>query len=335
MDHAALLVLAGEHSYHEQRSRAESLLEAALAEIDEDANPVRTAQLLERLARTQWSVAKGDEALATSRRALALLPLGLADAERAAVLAGSRARRGCAAATARRSLRPAKRSRVRAAAALERTWRARCSTPSGSRSRAAATGSGGDASCAQRSRSRRAAATHTRRPQPTEPLGHAAVQRPHARGAGVAREGLAASPRPAQLSSCGWSARSGDSVRCGRVAAGRAQPRRRGQRARGALARQPAPARGRARARRRRRRRPRTRWRDRAARRGHARAAVPRCFRPGLRGAPPPPRRARRCARSARGGARQDRAVQRGRAAHRLDRSCGCRARGRRCPARA
>ncbi len=86
-DHAELLTRAGsEHSDDDKPKRAEPMLAAALAELDQEAEPVRTAQVLDRLAHVQWSLARGDEALSTGRRALELLPPGRADAERAGVL---------------------------------------------------------------------------------------------------------------------------------------------------------------------------------------------------------------------------------------------------------
>ncbi len=87
VDHVGLLVEAArEHEHAESWTRAESMLRSALAELDERENPVRAALVLERLARAQWGLAQGDEALASSRRALELLPTGLADVERSGVL---------------------------------------------------------------------------------------------------------------------------------------------------------------------------------------------------------------------------------------------------------
>ncbi len=87
LDHVELLIrTAAEHDHDDQPTRAESMLRAALAELDEDAEPVRTAQTLGNLARAEWGLARGEQALATGRRALALLPPGRADAERASVL---------------------------------------------------------------------------------------------------------------------------------------------------------------------------------------------------------------------------------------------------------
>jgi DNA-binding CsgD family transcriptional regulator len=87
IDHVELLVRAArEHDHDDQPTRAESMLRSALAELDEQLEPVRTASVLERLARAQWGLARGDEALATGRRALALLPAGRDDGERASLL---------------------------------------------------------------------------------------------------------------------------------------------------------------------------------------------------------------------------------------------------------
>jgi DNA-binding CsgD family transcriptional regulator/tetratricopeptide (TPR) repeat protein len=88
IDHIELLYRAArEHDHDDQPTRAESMLRAALAELDEQAEPVRAALVLERLARAEWGLARGDEALTTGQRALELLPVGRADAERASVLA--------------------------------------------------------------------------------------------------------------------------------------------------------------------------------------------------------------------------------------------------------
>lgn len=116
MDHTELLISAAREHRTAEQGRAEALYEAALAEIDERAEPVRAARVLEQLARTQWGLAKGDRALQTSRRALALLPAGRADAERASVLAwiarttGLRGRYREAIEAAREALEEARRS---------------------------------------------------------------------------------------------------------------------------------------------------------------------------------------------------------------------------------
>ncbi len=88
LDHPELLGrAAAEHEHIQQRARTEALLRRALSELDEHGDPVRTALVLEQLARAQWGLARGDEALDTVHRALELLPPGLADRERAGVLA--------------------------------------------------------------------------------------------------------------------------------------------------------------------------------------------------------------------------------------------------------
>ncbi len=88
IDHVELLIRgAREHDHNDQPTRAESMLRSALAELDEQAEPGRTAIVLERLARAQWGLARGEQALVTGRRALELLPAGREDAARASVLA--------------------------------------------------------------------------------------------------------------------------------------------------------------------------------------------------------------------------------------------------------
>jgi ATP/maltotriose-dependent transcriptional regulator MalT len=87
-DHASLLLRAAdEHALDQQRTRAETLFVHALAELDADAEPERVASAREHLARTQWNLSRGDDALATARSALELLPPGRADAQRATLLA--------------------------------------------------------------------------------------------------------------------------------------------------------------------------------------------------------------------------------------------------------
>jgi ATP/maltotriose-dependent transcriptional regulator MalT len=88
LDHVELLLAAAEEQHHdEQPGRAQTLLEQALSELDERTEPVRAALVLDRLARVQWELARGDDALRLNRRALELLPAGRADTQRAAVLA--------------------------------------------------------------------------------------------------------------------------------------------------------------------------------------------------------------------------------------------------------
>jgi DNA-binding NarL/FixJ family response regulator/tetratricopeptide (TPR) repeat protein len=81
--HRAAMSTGGEH----EPARAESLLRAALAEVDEAADPQRAAVLLERMAREQFNLGHAEQAVQTRRRALALLPDEPSEA-RAQVLAG-------------------------------------------------------------------------------------------------------------------------------------------------------------------------------------------------------------------------------------------------------
>jgi DNA-binding CsgD family transcriptional regulator len=67
--------------------RQEALLRRALERLDEEADPGRTAETLERLARAQGNLNHQDEALLTIERALALLPADDRGPERAALLA--------------------------------------------------------------------------------------------------------------------------------------------------------------------------------------------------------------------------------------------------------
>jgi ATP/maltotriose-dependent transcriptional regulator MalT len=88
IDHPGLLLYAAdEHALDQQRTRAETLFVHALAELDSVGQPERVAGALERLARTQWNLSRGDDALATARDALELLPPGRDDAQRATLLA--------------------------------------------------------------------------------------------------------------------------------------------------------------------------------------------------------------------------------------------------------
>ncbi len=81
--HRAAMATGGEH----EPARAESLLRAALAEIDEAADPQRAAVILERMAREQFNLGHAEQAVQTRKRALALLPDAPSEA-RAQVLAG-------------------------------------------------------------------------------------------------------------------------------------------------------------------------------------------------------------------------------------------------------
>jgi DNA-binding CsgD family transcriptional regulator/tetratricopeptide (TPR) repeat protein len=68
--------------------RQEALARAALALVDERAEPRRAAGLLERLADAEWHLGQGEQALATTNRALALLPEREVSRERASLLCG-------------------------------------------------------------------------------------------------------------------------------------------------------------------------------------------------------------------------------------------------------
>src|SRR3954471_18116236 len=88
MDHVDLLreaavATGGEH----EPARAETLLRAALSELDEHEEPMRAALVLERIARAQFDQGRSSEAARTRRRALALLPAEPTEAK-AKVLAG-------------------------------------------------------------------------------------------------------------------------------------------------------------------------------------------------------------------------------------------------------
>jgi ATP/maltotriose-dependent transcriptional regulator MalT len=88
LDHVALLMLAARaHGIGGERPRAEVLLQSALREVDPDADPVPYSCVLERLARTQWSLNRGLEGVQTAQRALAMLPEGEAEDQRASLLA--------------------------------------------------------------------------------------------------------------------------------------------------------------------------------------------------------------------------------------------------------
>jgi len=84
IDHATLLSRAA--ASHHDKPRAEALYEAALAEIDETAEPYRAADLLEHLANVRWGLGAAEAALTTLERGLALLPDDDASPERALLL---------------------------------------------------------------------------------------------------------------------------------------------------------------------------------------------------------------------------------------------------------
>ena len=66
--------------------RAETLLRAAVSLIDAEREPLRLAQVLDRLARQQWRLGRPDDALATQERGLALTPADTPTPERAMLL---------------------------------------------------------------------------------------------------------------------------------------------------------------------------------------------------------------------------------------------------------
>jgi ATP/maltotriose-dependent transcriptional regulator MalT len=86
-DCAALLGRAAEdHHLDGDATRHEALARAALALIDEAAEPHRAARLLAMLSEAQWHLGRGDEALATAEHALSLLPADEVSPERALLL---------------------------------------------------------------------------------------------------------------------------------------------------------------------------------------------------------------------------------------------------------
>jgi tetratricopeptide (TPR) repeat protein len=87
-DHVELLRAAAWTTSREHApARAETLLRAALAELDERAEPVRAAELLDLLAREQFAQGRSTESADTRRRALSMLPDEPSHA-RAALLTG-------------------------------------------------------------------------------------------------------------------------------------------------------------------------------------------------------------------------------------------------------
>jgi DNA-binding CsgD family transcriptional regulator len=88
LDHVDLMVLAARaNGLGGDRARGEVLMQRALAELDPEAGPIRYGVLLAALARTQWSLNRGGESMDAAQRALELLPIDSARAERAALLA--------------------------------------------------------------------------------------------------------------------------------------------------------------------------------------------------------------------------------------------------------
>ncbi len=88
LDHVDLLALAARaHGVAGDRARGEVLLQSALRELDPKLDPQRYAALLGRLARTQWSLNRGQEGVATAQRALSMLPADDGVSERVSLLA--------------------------------------------------------------------------------------------------------------------------------------------------------------------------------------------------------------------------------------------------------
>jgi DNA-binding CsgD family transcriptional regulator/tetratricopeptide (TPR) repeat protein len=87
-DHVELLSIAAEAcSLSGDRNRGEVLVNEALRELDPEADPNRYAALLGRLARIQWALSRGQEALDTAKRALGILEPANGGRERALLLA--------------------------------------------------------------------------------------------------------------------------------------------------------------------------------------------------------------------------------------------------------
>jgi ATP/maltotriose-dependent transcriptional regulator MalT len=84
---AVLRAAAWCHHTEHDPGRAETLLKAAVSEVDEQADPRLAASVLERLARQQWSLGRPGEARDSRERALALLPDDDVSEERATILA--------------------------------------------------------------------------------------------------------------------------------------------------------------------------------------------------------------------------------------------------------
>lgn len=77
-----LQLAARSHSIAGDRARAEMLLRQALDELDPDGDSERVAGVLAYLARMQWNLNRGAEAIETAHRALELLPDGSPSVER-------------------------------------------------------------------------------------------------------------------------------------------------------------------------------------------------------------------------------------------------------------
>jgi DNA-binding CsgD family transcriptional regulator/tetratricopeptide (TPR) repeat protein len=88
LDHVELLSLAAEANAEDgHHGRAEGLRREALEELDPERDPRRCSALLGQLARTQWALNRGEQAVQTAERALALLPGDDRGLERAKMLA--------------------------------------------------------------------------------------------------------------------------------------------------------------------------------------------------------------------------------------------------------
>jgi DNA-binding CsgD family transcriptional regulator/tetratricopeptide (TPR) repeat protein len=87
-DRAAILGRAArDHGLEGDAQRQAALAQAALALVDEQAEPRRAARLLDTLREAQWHLGRADEALATIEHALSLLPVDEVSFERATLLA--------------------------------------------------------------------------------------------------------------------------------------------------------------------------------------------------------------------------------------------------------
>jgi DNA-binding CsgD family transcriptional regulator len=87
MDRPALLERAASaHDEDGDSARQLALVEAAMAELDADAEPVRTAALLEDAARAQWALGRAEDSAASVERGLALLEGRGPSVERAQLL---------------------------------------------------------------------------------------------------------------------------------------------------------------------------------------------------------------------------------------------------------
>jgi DNA-binding NarL/FixJ family response regulator len=125
VDHAELLRLAADsHELDGDRVRAEGLVEAALGEVDEDADPHRAAAMLELLASVRWSLGTAEVALSTLERGLALLPADDTSSERAMLL-GLRAKMLMLRGQHRKAIEAAQEALPAAIAANEPAARAR------------------------------------------------------------------------------------------------------------------------------------------------------------------------------------------------------------------